>query len=50
MRILCDQNVASKSVTAFENADDITVGTVADLLSHDHLTPRLGHTRQNTTG
>ena len=35
MRILCDQNVAAKYVTAFEQADGITVTTVAEALAAD---------------
>jgi hypothetical protein len=35
MRILCDQNVASTYRTAFEQAESITVATVAERLSHD---------------
>lgn len=35
MRILVDQNPAQKYVDAFEQADDIMVATVADVLEHD---------------
>ena len=35
MRILCDQNVPEKYVTAFRDADGVTVATVEDRLEHD---------------
>lgn len=35
MRILVDQNSAQKYIEAFEQADGITVATVADVLEHD---------------
>lgn len=35
MRILCDQNVAAKYVHALEQAENITVTTVADELAPD---------------
>ena len=35
MRILVDQNSAQKYITAFEQAEGITVATVDDVLKHD---------------
>jgi hypothetical protein len=35
MRVLCDQNVASKYRTAFEQTEYVTVTAVAEKLSHD---------------
>lgn len=35
MRILVDQNSAQKYIDAFEQAGDITVATVDDVLEHD---------------
>ena len=35
MKILCDQNVAHKYIAALENADNVTVTTVAAELSAD---------------
>lgn len=35
MRLLCDQNVATKYVQTFENRDDFVVTTVANELSPD---------------
>jgi len=35
MRILCDQNVPEKYVSAFRNAGNVTVATVEDELEHD---------------
>lgn len=35
MRLLCDQNVAAKYLRALEQAEEITVTTVADELSAD---------------
>jgi predicted nuclease of predicted toxin-antitoxin system len=35
MRILCDQNVPEKYLTAFQSTPDITARPVEDVLSHD---------------
>lgn len=35
MRVLCDQNVATKYVEAFRRAGGITVTTVDEVLDHD---------------
>lgn len=35
MRVLCDQNVPAKYVSALRDADGVTVTTVEDALEHD---------------
>ena len=35
MRILCDQNIPTKYIEAFDNSDNITVTTVDSVLQHD---------------
>jgi len=35
MRVLCDQNVPAKYVTALQRAEGVTVATVEEVLQHD---------------